>query len=104
MQGPQTGSAQVTQFIGMIPRSKAPEHFHTYEEAICILSGCGEMWAGDSHAPVRPGSVIFLPRKQPHCLHEGHLEKLIEEQCFHILHFAPGRVRRYCHCLQNNSR
>ena len=66
--GPQTGSAEVTQFIGMIPWSKAPEHFHTYEEAICILSGCGEMWAGDSHAPVRPGSVIFLPRKQPHCL------------------------------------
>lgn len=66
--GPKTGSEQVTQFIGMIPKSKAPEHFHLYEEAICILSGSGRMWAGDSHAPLGSGSIVFLPRKQPHCL------------------------------------
>ena len=32
--GPQTQSKNVTQFIGMIPQSKAPEHFHLYEEVI----------------------------------------------------------------------
>lgn len=66
--GPKTGSEKVTQFIGMIPQSKAPEHFHLYEETIYILSGAGHMWAGDTHTPIRKGSMIFLPAKQRHCL------------------------------------
>lgn len=66
--GPQTGSEKVTQFIGMIPQSKAPEHFHLYEETIYILAGCGHMWSGDTHTPVCEGSMIFLPAKQRHCL------------------------------------
>ncbi len=66
--GPRTNSEKVTQFIGMIPQSKAPEHFHLYEETIYILSGAGHMWAGDSHTPVRGGSMIFLPAKLRHCL------------------------------------
>ena len=66
--GPATGSEKVTQFIGRIPPSKAPEHFHLYEEAICILSGSGHMWNGEKSTEVRPGSMIFLPRKQPHNL------------------------------------
>ncbi len=72
--GPSIGSESVTQFIGSIPRSKAKEHFHLYEEAICILSGHGRMWTGDQSAEVNPGSMIFLPREQPHsleCLHEN---------------------------------
>jgi len=66
--GPAIGSEAVTQFIGRIPPSKAAEHFHLYEEAICILSGHGLMWTGEQSAAVKPGSMIFLPRKQPHCL------------------------------------
>ena len=66
--GPTTGSNEVTQFLGKIPPSKAPEHFHLYEESICILSGHGRMWAGDQHTDIKTGSMIFLPRKQAHCL------------------------------------
>jgi mannose-6-phosphate isomerase-like protein (cupin superfamily) len=66
--GPNFGSNAVTQFIGSIPLSKAPEHYHLYEEVICVLSGEGRMWLGNSSYPVRPGSLIFLPRQQPHCL------------------------------------
>lgn len=66
--GRRTGSNAVTQFIGSIPRSRAPEHFHHYEEVICVLSGEGTMWMGQQSAPVRPGSLVFLPRKQPHCM------------------------------------
>ena len=62
------GSGQLTQFVGRIPKSKAKEHFHLYEEAIVVLSGCGYMWTGNSKASVNPGSVIYLPRRQPHCL------------------------------------
>jgi len=66
--GPETGSQQVSQFIGRIPQSRAPEHYHLYEEVICILSGEGRMWAGDQGREVKPGSLIFLPRGQRHSL------------------------------------
>lgn len=59
--GPKIGSNAVTQFIGSIPRSRAPEHFHEYEEVICVLSGEGVLWIDDVHEDVRPGSLIFLP-------------------------------------------
>jgi mannose-6-phosphate isomerase-like protein (cupin superfamily) len=62
------GSAQVTQFVGAIPPGRAPDHFHEYEEVLCVLQGGGRMWAGPTHAPVGPGSCIFLPRGQVHCV------------------------------------
>ncbi len=62
------GSSQVTQFVGAIPPGRAPDHFHHYEEAIYILAGQGRMWAGQRATEVAPGSVIFLPRTQVHCL------------------------------------
>ena len=62
------GCATITQFIGMIPLSRAPEHFHHYEETIAVLSGSGVMWTGEESAPVAPGSLIYLPRGQKHSL------------------------------------
>ena len=61
-----TGNA--TQFIGEIPKSKAPSHHHLYEEALYVLEGEGFMWTDDAKAPVSPGSVIFLPKRQEHSL------------------------------------
>ena len=60
--------AEVTQFVGSIPPGRAPDHFHLYEEVICILAGEGIMHAGDSSARVGAGSCIFLPIRQRHCL------------------------------------
>jgi len=60
--------AEVTQFVGSIPPGRAPDHFHLYEEVICILDGEGIMHAGDSSTPVGAGSCIFLPIRQRHCL------------------------------------
>ena len=62
------GSKEVTQFVGGIPPGRAPDHFHEYEEVLCILSGEGRMWAGRSHTPIGPGSCVFLPRRQVHCV------------------------------------
>ncbi len=59
---------EVTQFVGSIPPGRAPDHFHLYEEVICILQGDGVMWAGESSTPVSRGSCIFLPMRQRHCL------------------------------------
>jgi mannose-6-phosphate isomerase-like protein (cupin superfamily) len=59
---------EVTQFVGSIPPGRAPDHFHLYEEVICILEGEGVMWAGTASTPVSRGSCIFLPMRQRHCL------------------------------------
>lgn len=66
--GEETGSREVTLFIGEIPKSRAAAHHHLYEEAIVILSGEGFMWTQNARASVAPGDIIFLPRKQLHSL------------------------------------
>lgn len=62
------GSREVTQFVGFIPPGRAPDHFHEYEEVACILEGRGRFWSGQSSAEIGPGSCLFLPRRQPHCV------------------------------------
>ncbi|MFV0277544.1 MAG: CDGSH iron-sulfur domain-containing protein [Parahaliea sp.] len=66
--GEESGSREVSQFIGQIPQSKAAPHHHLYEEAIVILSGEGIMWTDNLRTPVKPGDLIFLPAKQLHSL------------------------------------
>jgi mannose-6-phosphate isomerase-like protein (cupin superfamily) len=62
------GSEQVTQFVGSIPPGRAPDHFHEYEEVLFILRGQGRMWAGETNTPIGPGSCIYLPKRQLHCV------------------------------------
>lgn len=62
------GSEQVTQFVGSIPPGRAPDHFHEYEEVLFILRGEGRMWAGETNTPIAPGSCIYLPKRQLHCV------------------------------------
>lgn len=62
------GSEQVTQFVGSIPPGRAPDHFHEYEEVLFILRGEGRMWAGETSTPIAPGSCIYLPKRQLHCV------------------------------------
>ena len=62
------GSRQVTQFVGSIPPGRAPDHFHNYEEVLFILRGEGQMWAGKTNTPIGPGSCIYLPKRQLHCV------------------------------------
>ncbi len=64
----EVGSEQVTQFVGSIPPGRAPDHFHEYEEVLFILRGEGRMWAGEDNTPIGPGSCIYLPRRQIHCV------------------------------------
>ena len=64
----EVGSEQVTQFVGSIPPGRAPNHFHHYEEVLFILKGQGRMWAGQTNTAIGPGSCIFLPKRQVHCV------------------------------------
>ena len=64
----EVGSTQATQFVGSIPPGRALDHFHNYEEVLFILKGEGRMWAGETNAPIAPGSCIYLPKGQVHCV------------------------------------
>jgi len=60
--------APVTQFVGSIPPGRAPDHFHEYEEVLVVLEGEGRVWANRDSAPIAPGTCVFLPRRQVHCV------------------------------------
>jgi mannose-6-phosphate isomerase-like protein (cupin superfamily) len=62
------GCKQVTQFAGWIPPSKAPVHFHTYEEVIFILEGHGVVHTDGESCEFEPGSSIYFPIGVRHCV------------------------------------
>ena len=64
----EVGSKQVTQFVGSIPPGRAPDHFHEYEEVLFILRGEGRIWAREDSTLIGPGSCVYLPRRQVHCV------------------------------------
>lgn len=62
------GCQQITQFAGWIPPSKAPFHYHTYEEGIFILSGHGIVHTEEDEYEFGPGSSIYFPVGARHCV------------------------------------
>jgi mannose-6-phosphate isomerase-like protein (cupin superfamily) len=62
------GSLDVTQFVGLVQPSRAPEHMHEYDEVAFIVEGEGAIHMGQIEEPVRPGTCIFFPRRTSHCL------------------------------------
>jgi quercetin dioxygenase-like cupin family protein len=65
---PEVGCASVTQFVGLIPPGRAPDHFHRYDEVIYVLEGEGFLEIDGEQAPLRAGSCVHLPRTLVHCL------------------------------------
>jgi mannose-6-phosphate isomerase-like protein (cupin superfamily) len=65
---PATGCESATQFVGLIPPGRAPDHFHRYDEVIYVLDGEGVLEIGGERAPLRAGSCIHLPRTHVHCI------------------------------------
>jgi mannose-6-phosphate isomerase-like protein (cupin superfamily) len=62
------GCKQITQFAGWIPPSKAPVHYHTYEEGIFILAGHGIVHTDDESCEFGAGSSIYFPAGVRHCV------------------------------------
>ena len=58
----------LTQFAGMIPPGRAPAHHHTYDEVVHVLAGQGVVHLSGTETPIGPGTSIYLPPLQPHCL------------------------------------
>jgi len=62
------GCLDVTQFVGVIPPSKAPLHSHTYDEVVYVIEGEGAYHIGDEVVAMGPGTCIHLPPLVMHCL------------------------------------
>ena len=58
----------ITQFAGLIPPGRAPEHQHAYDEVVHVLAGRGVVHLRSGDTPIEPGTVIYLPPQAPHCL------------------------------------
>jgi quercetin dioxygenase-like cupin family protein len=65
---PAVGCASATQFVGLVPPGRAPDHFHTYDEVIYVLEGEGVLEIDGEQAPLRAGSCVHLPARLVHCL------------------------------------
>ena len=65
------GRSRVTQFVGAIPPGRAPDHYHEYEEVLCILRGRGRMWAGD-RIHLDRARLLHLPAASPDPLRGEH--------------------------------
>jgi mannose-6-phosphate isomerase-like protein (cupin superfamily) len=62
------GCLDVTQFVGVIPPGRAPEHSHTYDEVVYVVEGEGMLHVGGRQAPIAAGSCIHLPPLVMHSL------------------------------------
>src|SRR3954470_2197131 len=65
---PESGCASVTQFVGLVPPGRAPDHFHTYDEVIYVLEGEGALYIDGDEALLEAGSCGHLPAPLGHCL------------------------------------
>jgi mannose-6-phosphate isomerase-like protein (cupin superfamily) len=66
----------ITQFNGLIPPGRAPEHQHTYDEVVHVLAGQGVVHLDGEQTEIGPGTSIYLPPYQPHCLENTGAEPL----------------------------
>jgi quercetin dioxygenase-like cupin family protein len=48
------------------PGGHTPSHAHGHEHEVFILEGTGVVCEGTREHPLRPGTVVFVPPKQPH--------------------------------------
>jgi quercetin dioxygenase-like cupin family protein len=70
------GSRGATMFVGFIPTSGAPEHYHLYDEICVIVRGSGALHAGGRTQPLRIGSSFHVAPRFLHALENPNTEDL----------------------------
>jgi len=73
----------ITQFAGLIPPGRAPEHQHAYDEVVHVLTGRGVVHLRTGDTPIEPGTAIYLPPQAPHCLENTGQDSLRVLGVFH---------------------
>jgi mannose-6-phosphate isomerase-like protein (cupin superfamily) len=77
------GCLEMTQFVGEIPPSRAPEHHHTYDEVVYVIEGEGVYHIGGDDIPMSQGTCIHLPPLVRHCLENTGSKKMRVLGVFH---------------------
>jgi len=62
------GSRGATQFVGFIPQSGAPVHFHLYDEICVIVRGTGVLHANGTQQPLTAGAAFHVAPRMLHSL------------------------------------
>ena len=70
------GSAGATMFIGFIPPSGAPAHYHLYDEVCHIVRGGGELRVGNKVQIIQPGSTFVVAPRLLHSIVNNREEDL----------------------------
>ena len=66
--GPSRGSRGATQFVGFIPPSGAPSHYHLYDEICVVVSGKGLLHAGGETGELSAGATFHVPPRWLHAV------------------------------------
>ena len=74
--GTKNGSETATMFIGFIPPSGAPLHYHLYDEVCHIVSGGGELEVDGELQPLLPGSTFVVSPRLLHSVRNNRNEDL----------------------------
>ena len=62
------GSRGATQFVGFIPPSGAPAHYHLYDEICVIVRGSGLLHAAGTSTAISAGSTFHVPPRFLHAI------------------------------------
>lgn len=74
--GASRGSRGATMFVGFIPTSGAPEHYHLYDELCVIVRGSGTLHALDRSQPIGVGSAFHVAPRLLHALENPNADDL----------------------------
>lgn len=74
--GAARGSRGATMFVGFIPTSGAPEHYHLYDELCVIVRGSGTLHALDRHQSIGVGSAFHVAPRLLHALENPNADDL----------------------------
>ena len=70
------GSGSATMFVGFIPTSGAPDHYHLYDEVCHIVQGGGELHVGDTVQKIEAGSTFVVSPRLLHSIRNDREEDL----------------------------
>ncbi len=70
------GCGGATQFIGFIPQTGAPEHYHLYDEICTVVRGTGRLLVGDAVHELTEGSTFHVPPRFLHAVRNSGTEDL----------------------------
>lgn len=70
------GSGGATQFVGFIPQTGAPEHYHLYDEICTVVRGTGRLLVGDTVQDLTEGSTFHVPPRFLHAVHNSGTDDL----------------------------